>query len=71
MTWHIECSAMSLSHIGKGAKMNKTKQNKWKENKAEFIDFLEATLIPDLEASGMDATAEDFKTAVYFMRGKQ
>ena len=51
--------------------MNKTKQNKWKENKAEFIDFLESTLIPDLEASGMDATAEDFKTAVYFMRGKE
>ena len=51
--------------------MNKTKQNKWKENKAEFIDFLEATLIPDLEASGMDATAEDFRTAVYFMRGKE
>ena len=38
------------------------------ESKAEFIEFLEVTLIPDLKESGMDATAEDFETAVYYMK---
>jgi hypothetical protein len=36
-------------------------------DKAQFIDYLRSTLIPDLEASGMEATAEDFKTCVRFM----
>jgi len=36
----------------------------------EFIEFLEETLIPDLKESGYIYTAEDFETAVYFMRGK-
>ena len=39
----------------------------WK-TKEQFICFLEETLIPDLKESGMDFTAEDFETAVYFMR---
>ena len=33
----------------------------------QFIAYLEGTLIPDLEASGYEATAEDFKTCVRFM----
>lgn len=36
-------------------------------SKFEFIEFLEHTLIPDLRESGMDATADDFKTAVDYM----
>ena len=39
----------------------------WK-TKTQFIHFLEETLIPDLKESGMDFTAEDFETAVYFMK---
>ena len=36
----------------------------------EFIEFLEETLIPDLKESGKIATAEDFETAVFFMKGQ-
>tara|TARA_B100000131_G_C17634774_1_gene417502 strand:+ start:144 stop:359 length:216 start_codon:yes stop_codon:yes gene_type:complete len=36
----------------------------------EFIWFLENTLIPDLKESGRHATAEDFETAVFFMKGE-
>ena len=36
----------------------------------EFIEFLEKTLIPDLYESGKIATAEDFETAVFFMKGE-
>ena len=39
----------------------------WTRN--EFIDFLENTLIPDLYDSGNDATAEDFETALKFIKG--
>ena len=42
--------------------------NGW-EDKQDFIDFLVTTLIPDLKDSGMEATAEDFESAVFFMRG--
>jgi len=38
------------------------------ESKEEFIDYLENTLIPDLKESDHVATAEDFETAVGFMR---
>lgn len=34
----------------------------------DFVDFLENTLIPDLYESGRDATAEDFETAVKFIK---
>lgn len=34
----------------------------------DFCDYLETTLIPDLKASGHAATADDFETAVAFMR---
>ena len=40
---------------------------KWK-TKAELINFLSNTLIPDLRASGTDATADDFEDAVEFMQ---
>lgn len=30
----------------------------------EFIDYLQATLIPDLRESGRDCTADDFETAI-------
>jgi hypothetical protein len=33
-----------------------------------FINYLENTLIPDLKESGSEYTAEDFETAVYFMK---
>lgn len=35
----------------------------------DFIWFLENTLIPDLKDSGLHSTAEDFETAVFFMKG--
>lgn len=35
---------------------------------AEFIDFLEHTLIPDLKESGREFTAEDFETAVKWIK---
>ena len=38
--------------------------------RADFIWFLENTLIPDLKESGLHSTAEDFETAVYFMTGE-
>ena len=38
-------------------------------SKAEFVRFLEDTLIPDLKESGLEFTAEDFETAVYYMKG--
>ena len=38
--------------------------------RADFIWFLENTLIPDLKERGRHSTAEDFETAVYFMTGK-
>jgi len=37
-------------------------------DRADFIDYLENTLIPDLKESGRVMTAEDFETAVAFMR---
>jgi len=37
------------------------------DSKEDFINFLENTLIPDLKASGTDATAEDFEEAIYWM----
>lgn len=33
-----------------------------------FIAYLERTLIPDLRASGTDATAEDFETCVKYLK---
>lgn len=34
-----------------------------------FLSYLTGQLIPDLEAAGMEATAEDFSTAVKFLQG--
>ena len=34
----------------------------------EFIGYLEELLIPDLEDSGRDGTAEDFRTCVAYLR---
>lgn len=39
------------------------------QTKADFIAYLQETLIPDLEDSGNYATAADFKAAVLFMTG--
>ena len=39
--------------------------NDW--TRKDFIDFLQSTLIPDLRDSGLDATADDFDTAIFFM----
>ena len=39
------------------------------DSKEEFIEYLTYTLIPDLKDSGLDATAEDFETAVHFIKG--
>tara|TARA_R100000700_G_scaffold17252_1_gene23831 strand:- start:4438 stop:4575 length:138 start_codon:yes stop_codon:yes gene_type:complete len=39
------------------------------ENKADFVEYLETNLIPDLKESGLEATAEDFETAVYYIKG--
>ena len=39
------------------------------DSKQEFIEYLTYTLIPDFKESGLEATAEDFETAVYYMEG--
>jgi hypothetical protein len=36
--------------------------------KEKFINYLSGQLIPDLQDAGMEATAEDFETAVKFLR---
>jgi L-lysine 2,3-aminomutase len=38
---------------------------------AEYIDWLENTLIRDLIVSGYDATADDFRKCVYIIRRLQ
>jgi len=40
--------------------------NDW--TRKDFISFLQSTLIPDLRDSGLDATADDFDTAIFFMK---
>lgn len=37
-------------------------------NRQDFINYLEKTLIPDLHESGSTFTAEDFETAVFFIK---
>jgi hypothetical protein len=37
--------------------------------KAEFVEYLKSTLIPDLLESGSEATAVDFMAAVEFING--
>jgi hypothetical protein len=55
----------ALAHLNE--RVPKTRKvNGW--DKADFIYYLENRLIPDLKESGRDATAEDFETAVAFMR---
>jgi hypothetical protein len=47
----------------------RNKQSKhWGWKRAQFINFLENTLIPDLKTSGNNATAKDFETCVKYMR---
>ena len=48
---------------------NTTEKARIWSSKKVFIRFLEDTLIPDLKESGMEFTAEDFETAVYYMKG--
>lgn len=55
----------------------KTRADKYSKKKlidgysrAGFENYLETTLIPDLERDGFDATAQDFKTALKFMKGE-
>lgn len=36
----------------------------------EFVEYLELTLIPDLQKSNMHATAADFEEAVYWLSQK-
>jgi len=50
-------------------KNNTTEKARIWSSKKVFIGFLENTLIPDLKESGMEFTAEDFETAVYYMKG--
>lgn len=38
-----------------------------KMSRSEFIAYLEETLIPDLRASGSEATADDFEAAGRFI----
>jgi|13_taG_2_1085334.scaffolds.fasta_scaffold26453_3 hypothetical protein len=48
--------------------MTYTEEKTW--TREDFIRFLETTLIPDLHASESHSTAEDFETAIHFMKGK-
>jgi hypothetical protein len=57
----------AVSHTNKEKNMNNTTTG-W-DSKQDFVEYLTDTLIPDLKESGMDATAEDFETAVHFMKG--
>lgn len=41
------------------------------DSSAEFIEYLEDTLIPDLLESGRRSTAADFKEAIYWITKKQ
>jgi hypothetical protein len=45
----------------------KAQQHGWRSH-AEFEQFLMDTLIPDLRESGQGCTANDFETALYYMR---
>lgn len=38
-------------------------------SREEFVAYLRETLIPDLRASGRDATAGDFVAAILFIEG--
>lgn len=38
------------------------------KSKANFCDYLRELLIPDLRASGSNATADDFQTALDFLQ---
>jgi hypothetical protein len=37
------------------------------KNAHDFVNYLLRTLIPDLKKSGMDATAEDFQEAIFWI----
>ena len=54
--------------IGDKEKPKKRTVRIW-SSKERFIEYLEATLIPDFIESGFEATAEDFETAVYYLKG--
>lgn len=70
-----ECQAIQAEHAAKIAAMDIHGEdrslplivNDWTAEK--FCSYLEETLIPDLKESGLDATAQDFETAVEFIRG--
>jgi hypothetical protein len=49
------------------SKKTQPQQHGWKVY-AEFEQFLMHTLVPDLRESGMNTTADDFETALYYMR---
>jgi len=49
--------------------MDKNKEINAFANVEEYINFLEGTLIPDLEESGKEFTADDFKAMVAFLKG--
>lgn len=38
---------------------------------AEFIEYVEETLIPDLREAGLHATAEDFERLVAIIRSEE
>ena len=40
--------------------------NNW-DDKDDFVEYLVTNLIPDLKESGMEATAQDFESAVFFI----
>lgn len=59
-----ECEAVQAKHRAKAEEIDG-----W-ECSAQFTAYLEGTLIPDLKESGLEATAQDFETAVKFIRAK-
>lgn len=38
------------------------------DNSDDFVEFLQGSLIPDLRSSGMDATAQDFAEAIFWIK---
>lgn len=61
-----ECQAIQKETAERIA-AHKAQIDGW-ESPEQFCAYLEGVLIPDLETSGFTATAEDFETAVAFIR---
>lgn len=63
-----ECQAIQ-SETAERIAAHKAQIDGW-ESQEQFTAYLEGVLVPDLKESGYEATAEDFETALQFIRRK-